>query len=275
MPAFLKPYLSLLSARFRTLLQYRIAAWAGFGTQAFWGLIRVMIFMAFFQSSENPQPMDLSQVITYIWLGQALFAMLPWSLDRDVAVQIRTGNVAYELVRPVDLYGFWFSRALAMRIAPTFLRSVPLVALSAGLIPLAGGSTWALHGPASPLASFLFAVSLSAAFLLACCFTVLNSITLMWTISSQGAANLMPVAIMVLSGIIIPLPFYPDWLQPVLKALPFRGLLDVPLRIYNGDIPLRESLQELALQTAWIMVLVAIGRFALSRGIRRVVVQGG
>jgi ABC-2 type transport system permease protein len=275
MPVFLKAYLSLLGARFRTLLQYRTAAWAGFGTQAFWGLIRVMIFMAFFQSSENPQPMDLSQVISYIWLGQALFAMLPWTLDRDVAAQIRTGNVAYELVRPVDLYGFWFSRALAMRVAPMLLRSVPLVALSAGLIPLVGGNAWALHAPASALAGTLFAVSLAAALLLACCFTVLLSITLMWTISAEGVANLMPVAIMVLSGIIIPLPFYPDWFQPVLKVLPFRGLLDVPLRIYNGSIPVRGFLEELGIQGAWIVALVAAGRFALSRGIKRIVVQGG
>ena len=234
-----------------------------------------MIFMAFFQSSENPQPMDLSQVISHIWLEQALFAMLPWSLDRDVAAQIRTGNVAYELVRPVDLYGFWFSRALAMRVAPMLLRSVPLVALSAGLIPLVGGNAWALHAPASALAGTLFAVSLAAALLLACCFTVLLSITLMWTISAEGVANLMPVAIMVLSGIIIPLPFYPDWFQPVLKVLPFRGLLDVPLRIYNGSIPVRGFLEELGIQGAWIVALVAAGRFALSRGIKRIVVQGG
>lgn len=41
------PYLAILSARFRTLLQYRAAAAAGFGTQLFWGLIRMMIFEAF------------------------------------------------------------------------------------------------------------------------------------------------------------------------------------------------------------------------------------
>lgn len=272
---FLKAYLSLVGARFRTLLQYRTAAWAGFGTQAFWGLIRVMIFMAFFQSTENPQPMDLSQVISYIWLGQALFAMLPWNLDRDVAAQIRSGNVAYELARPVDLYGFWFSRALAMRIAPTLLRSIPLVVLSAGIVPLIGGNVWALHAPASALAGTLFVVSLGAALLLACCFTVLASVTFMWTISSEGIGNLLPIAMWALSGIIIPLPFYPEWFQPVLRILPFRGLLDVPVRIYTGSIQVREFLQELGLQCAWIAALVVIGRFALSRGIRRVVVQGG
>lgn len=51
-------YWATLSARFRTLLQYRAAALAGMGTQLFWGLVRVMIFEAFFRSTIAEQPMS-------------------------------------------------------------------------------------------------------------------------------------------------------------------------------------------------------------------------
>ena len=267
--------MALVGARFRTLLQYRAAAWAGFATQAFWGLIRVMIFTAFYESTGDPQPMDLDQVIDYIWMSQALFAMLPWSLDRDVANQIRTGNVAYEMVRPVDLYGFWLARAVAMRTAPTLLRSVPLLVLAAGILRLAGAGSWALGAPASLVHGFLFAVCLCAAAALASCFTVLVSTSLLWTISGEGVANLMPAAVWVLSWIVIPLPFYPDWFQPVLRILPFRGLLDLPMQVYVGSIAPSAVFWELALQLAWIVVLALLGRWLLARGLRRVVVQGG
>jgi len=50
----MQPYLAILSARFRTLLQYRVAGLAGIGTQLFWGLIRVMIFDAFYRSTVAP-----------------------------------------------------------------------------------------------------------------------------------------------------------------------------------------------------------------------------
>src|SRR5439155_16836295 len=96
-------YAAILSARFRTLLQYRAAAAAGFGTQLFWGFIRVMIFTAFYRSSTAPQPMSLPQVVTYVWLGEATLIMLLAGVDRDVQAMIRTGTVAYELVRPLDL----------------------------------------------------------------------------------------------------------------------------------------------------------------------------
>jgi hypothetical protein len=66
------------------LLQYRAAAVAGFGTQVFWGLMRIMIFEAFYRSSSADQPMTFPQVVTYVWLGQAMLAMFPWNVDADI-----------------------------------------------------------------------------------------------------------------------------------------------------------------------------------------------
>ncbi len=77
-------YRAVLSARFRMLLQYRAAALAGMSTQLFWGLIRVMIFEAFYRSSTAIQPMTFPEVVNYVWLGQAMFAMLPWSIDTEI-----------------------------------------------------------------------------------------------------------------------------------------------------------------------------------------------
>ena len=62
----MKAYAAVVSARFRMLLQYRVAALAGLGTQVFWGLIRMMFFTAFYRSTTAPQPMSLTDVITYI-----------------------------------------------------------------------------------------------------------------------------------------------------------------------------------------------------------------
>ena len=74
---------------------------------------------------------------------------------------------------------------------------------------------------------------------------------------------------------ILPLPLYPEWMQPLLNALPFRGLVDVPTRIYLGHIPATEALGAIALSGVWALALIALGRWILSRGCRRTVVQGG
>ena len=90
----MRPYLAVLSARIRMLLQYRAAALAGMSTQLFWGLIRVMTFEAFYRTATQAQPMTYAEVVNYVWLGQALFALLPWTPDNDVRTMVRTGTVA-------------------------------------------------------------------------------------------------------------------------------------------------------------------------------------
>ena len=94
---------------------------------------------------------ELPEVRTYIWLGQALLAMLPWNVDRDVRDMIRSGTVAYELLRPLDLYNLWYCRALAWRVAPTLLRAVPLVAVAS--------RSWAWPLPPSPASAAAWALS--------------------------------------------------------------------------------------------------------------------
>ena len=48
-----RPYVAMLGARFRMLLQYRAAAFAGFATQLFWGAIELMIFAAFYAAHRS------------------------------------------------------------------------------------------------------------------------------------------------------------------------------------------------------------------------------
>jgi len=87
----MRGYLTLFGARFRALLQYRAAAVAGLGTQFFWGLIRIMIFEAFYRSTATQQPMTLGEVVSYVWLSQAMFHLIPFRMDRETVAKIRDG----------------------------------------------------------------------------------------------------------------------------------------------------------------------------------------
>ncbi|MEZ5559547.1 MAG: ABC-2 family transporter protein [Pseudomonadales bacterium] len=270
-----RAYRAIVASRFQLLLQYRAAAFAGFATQLFWGAIKVMVFIAFFESTTLAQPMTLSQVLVYIWLGQALLALLPWNVDPDVAGQIRTGNVAYEMLRPLDLYAFWFARTLAFRAAPTLLRMVPMLVTAAVLLPLVGLGEWALPAPAGVAAGLLFLLSGCVTLLLSTAITMVLHVWLLWTLSGEGLNRMMPGIVPVFAGLVVPLPLYPDWLQPLLYWQPFRGLADVPFRIYSGHIAPAQAGYEIVLQLAWTLVIVAYGYWLLRRAGARLVVQGG
>ena len=270
----MKPYIAILTARFRTMLQYRAAAVAGLWTQVFFGLVLIMIYEAFYASSDLPQPMTFAEVASYVWLGQALLALLPWNVDTEVRAMVRSGAVAYELCRPLDLYNLWFMRAVAWRTAPTILRAVPMTALAMFVLPGIGLEEWRLQIP-SLTTGMAFAVAIVCTLLLSCALTTLMNITLLWTVSADGATVMLTVLVTLFSGMVIPLPLFPDWAQPVLMALPFAGLVDLPYRIYSRNIPTSELPHVLAHQIFWTATLVFIGRWLLVRGMRRIVVQGG
>lgn len=263
----MKPYLAILTSRFLELLQYRAAAVAGVGTQVFFGIVRVMIYEGFFRASTAPQPLSADQVVTYIWLGQALLLLSMLSADRDVAAMIRTGSVAYEMTKPLDTYTLWFVRAASGRAAPLTMRAIPIFLLA--------GLFLGLQGPSSFAALALFIPAVGAAVLLAASMIVLMTISLLWTISGEGIYRLSSSLVFFFSGIVIPLPFFPEWLQPAIALMPFRGLLDTPFRIYLGVLSGSDAALAIFHQLFWIAVMVLLGRLVLSRAIGRLVVQGG
>ena len=270
----LRSYLAVFRARFSLLLQYRAAALAGFGTQCWWGAIKVMVFTAFFRSATSA-PMSLQQAIDYVWLGQAFLTMLPWSGDPDVARMMRSGDVAYERLRPVDAYGYWYARSAARRTATPLLRAVPMV-ITAGLaLPLLGMGQWGLSAPAGAQAAALFALSMVFVVLLASAIASLMDVLTVATLSDKGVNSLAGPLVIILSGSLVPLPLFPEWLQPILRNQPLAGLIDTPFRIYTGHLGDTDALAALARQAVWVVILVVVGRVLMKRFMARLQVQGG
>jgi len=263
-----KAYTAVLGARFRMLLQYRVAALAGLGTQVFFGIVRLMIIGAFYAIPRTKAPpMSWPETINYIWLGQATLWILPVWNDSEVAGMIRTGSVVYELAKPVDLYALWFARSIAGRTAPMVLRAIPMLILAAlffGLTP-----------PATFAAGCAWIASTASAVLLSSAISTLLLISIMWTVSGRGVQDIVSPLVWTLSGLLIPLPLFPEWMQRVVVFLPFRGLMDAPFRIYTGNIPISDCAATIGGQLAWTVALIVLGKWALSRGVRRLEIQGG
>jgi ABC-2 type transport system permease protein len=272
----MKAYWSLFVARFALLLQYRTAALAGVVTQLFWGFVKVMVLQAFFTHTTSTQPITLQQSIGYIWLGQAfLMAIVPWGGDRDIQELIRTGAVGYDLLRPTDLYNFWFTRALALRIAPLILRAIPLLCITIFLFPLLGLDEWSLSFPRTFASFVAFLLSFIGAILLSSALTMLLTVSMMWTISGEGINSILPTLVTIFSGMIVPLPLFPEWSKPFLNALPFSGLIDKPFRLFTGNLQPNALSNVLLHQTFWIVIIIILGRVLVKHGIKKLVIQGG
>ncbi|ANE47693.1 ABC transporter permease [Paenibacillus swuensis] len=266
-----RAYFSVFKLSLLNGMQYRVAALAGVSTQFFWGFMIIMIFEAFYNSSVQGQPIELSQMITYVWLQQAFlsFIML-WFRDQELFGLITTGNIAYELCRPAEIYGLWYAKLLAQRLASAILRSLPIL-IVASVLP----DPYRLNWPADIPTVLLFIISLSLGLLLVVSISMLIYISVFITLSPTGSLLLFGVLGEFLAGMIIPVPLMPGWLQDIVKIFPFHYTADFPFRVYTGHIPQDEAVKGLGFQFVWLIGLVITGKFTMSRSLRHVVVQGG
>jgi ABC-2 type transport system permease protein len=257
-------------------MQYRAAAWAGVATQFFWGSIQLIVFYAFYESaglngSGAEAPMSFSQLADFVWLRQAFLALVMlWSMDNELLEMIASGNVAYELTRPLSLYSFWFSRVLAFRIARTALRCFPIF-IVAFLLP----GAWGFHLPRDTQALALFIPALALAALLTTALSLVVCLLTFVTLSPHGARLLFGAVSEFLMGAYIPIPFMPPALQRITAFLPFRYTADFPFRVYSGSIAGSEAMFGLVMQAFWLLALAGLGIWGFRASMKRLVIQGG
>ena len=129
--------------------------------------------------------------------------------------------------------------------------------------------------PPNFFAGMLFLISIVLGFLVLISFSMLIYISAFYTLSPMGIRMLATSVIEFFAGAVIPLPFFPEALQPVMYALPFASMQNTPFMIYVGHISGSEIVKSMVLQVIWLAVLVIAGRLLMKHALKKVVVQGG
>ena len=268
----MKKYISYFKLKVKNGLQYRAAALAGVSTQIFFGFMYVSIYLAFYNSgSIGKLLMPLNELVSYTWLAQALFALIfLWKKDKELIQSIKNGDIAYEFLRPQDLYFMWLARFLGDRISATILRFLPVL-LVAIILPM----PYTLKLSTNIILTLISIIAIVFAGILASTLSLLFHIICLFTIDDRGIVNMFMVTSDVLSGLTIPIPFFPKYLQNISNILPFRYVTDFPLRLYVGNIQINSGLIGILVQIIWIIILILIGKLLLNKASKRIVVQGG
>ena len=263
----MRAYLSAFKMRTKMELQYRGAVLGGIVCQIFFGLILIAVYRALYAG--KPQTMPLSQIISYVWLQQAFFRML-FASDPDLLDKIRTGGIAYDLCRPLNIYGFYYARIMAQKMMGSLMRAIPML-IFAFLLP----EGWGLELPDSAEGLACGFITLVMGLL---CVSSLENITMgftMRTLDSRGMQALLNMVMMTFSGNILPLTLFPDNWQKVIRLLPYAQLLDAPIRLYTGAVTISEAPGTLLIQVCWTAVLTAAGIWFWHRNQKLIVIQGG
>lgn len=267
----MRQYLSFFRITFRAGLQYRTAALAGCTTQVVWGLLEVFLFRAFYLSSPEKMPMDMQALSSYIWIQQATLAL--WNIymwDQNQFEAVKTGSVAYELVRPTDLYAMWAASNAAKRLSRVSLRFIPVLIVGI-MLP----APYGLRVTIGFGAFCCFVVSMGMLLWLCVGIGMLCYSMTFYMTDYRGIISFLPAVCEIFSGDLIPLPFFPPTLRRFAELSPFGSLQNVPLRIFGGDIAGQAILNAMLLQLFWCLCITGIGYYLMYSGMRRAVIAGG
>jgi ABC-2 type transport system permease protein len=150
------------------------------------------------------------------------------------------------------------------------------MALAAGVVlPLMGLGAWAWRPPSGMAAALLSVPAFALMTALAATVLMLANIVVAASLNERGVNAVLTPLVIIFSGSMLPLNFFPDALRSFLHVQPLAGLVDIPFRIYFADLRGSAALQGLALQAGWTLVLVGVGRLAMERMMRRLEMQGG
>ena len=264
-------YISLVKMRFINGLQYRAAALAGIATQFGFGFMFISQYLAFYRANPSAFPMEISQVVSYIWIQQAFLALfMTWFFEGDIFSAITSGQVSYDLARPMDLYGKWFCQCAASRLSRAILRCFPII-----LVALFLPHPYTLRLPPDVMQFLLFILSAILAMSVVVAFGMLIYISTFYTMSPMGARIIAAAFADFMAGSIVPLPFFPDGFRNIAQILPFAAMQNMPLRIYSGNISGIDTIYGLLFQLCWLMILSACGKLWMNKTLKKVIVQGG
>jgi ABC-2 type transport system permease protein len=201
---------------------------------------------------------DLTRYFTAtLIVRQMTGSWIVWMLNWE----IRSGQLSPQLLRPVPLLwndAIWTLSAIPLRVIV--------------LTPLIGALVWwrpeLVAFPGWP-ALGLFLVSVLCAWTIHYVFQCIIGMLSFWLDQTDGLFGVWFTLYSLLSGYVAPIEMFPVSLQHVIRYLPFRSMMATPVSILGGFVTPADALPDVAIQIAWVVVMLWIARFVWARGLAR------
>lgn len=225
-----------------------------------------VVWTAVYAGRGSVSGISLGVLVPYLTLTNLQLWLLSPFLTTFLQQRVKDGLVALDLTRPVGFLGQLLAQQFGITagIAPFVVAALPLT-LVIGELRL----------PASVAAAVLYAASLILAYLIVVLLGLLLGLVAFWTFEVTSFLTMYVFLSKFFAGALVPLWFFPGWLQAVANFLPFQAQAFIPVSIYLGQLGGAALVRALAIQVFWAFALYLLARLVWSRARRRIVVQGG
>lgn len=260
-------YFEMIRIRFLMMLAYRTNYYSGIIIYSINIGAYYFLWSAIYSGKEDIQGISVIQMTTYVavaWMARAFYYN---NIDREIAMEIKEGKVAIELIRPYNYLGMKVMAGLGEGLFRLIFFSLPGMFIVSLIFPIqfsADLSTW-----------FYFALATLFSFII---FTQINLITGILTFflfNNTGLMRAKRVVIDLFSGLLLPISFFPAWAQEVMAFLPFQAISYIPSMIFTEGFVDSEIYYGLFTQFIWVLILIVPIQILWALARKQLVVQGG
>jgi ABC-2 type transport system permease protein len=260
-------YRALLLTTMQRAIAYRGNTLLGLLSGLVWVAMLYYLWRTVYDARVQLGGFDWRQMRTYVLVGYAVNALISFSSTARMLRTIRTGEVATELLRPID----YLQAQLAIVAGAAVVEGL----LSSAITLLLGFFLLDIAPPASLLAVVLFLFSVGLGFLIKFLISFLVALLCFWTLNGVGLIWAQTAIINLFSGALIPLQLMPGWLRTIALAAPFQAIVYTPVTIYLGAVQGVALWWALGLQAAWVAALWVLARLLWAPAARALELQGG
>lgn len=260
-------YLEIIRIRFLTMLAYRVNYYSGIAVYAINIGSYYFIWNAVYGGNEQLGGMTAAQMSSYVaisWMARAFYFN---NLDREIAMEIRDGSVAIQMIRPYQYMIVKMMQGLGEGMFRLLLFSIPGMVVVALVFPI--------HFPTDPIVWLAFAIMLVFSFFINSQINILTGLFAFFVENNEGMMRMKRVAVDLFSGLIIPLSFFPGWAEGVLKVLPFQAITYIPASVFTGRVTGDAIWSAMLVQLFWLVLLMLPLILVWRKARTRLFVQGG
>lgn len=241
-------YFSVTKNTWNEILTYRISF-------VLWRLRTIfqLLTIYFLWFSLIPQGQMLfgySQVLmlTYV-VGTAVLSAIVFSTRTyEIGENINSGNLSAMLTKPMNYFGYWFSRDIGDKFINVAFSTLEIFILFFVLRP-------PLFVQTNPKYILLTVIAVMLAILLHFLIGFLLGMIGFWSPEVWAPRFIFFILVQFFSGALFPLDVFPKPIFTAFQLLPFSYLLFFPLKIYLGQLSLVEIMQGTAVTVIWIFIL--------------------
>ncbi len=216
----------------------------------------IMLSFIWLEAAKTNPSINRAEIISYFLFSTIFYSFISFH-TRYIEQDIRLGSLTKYLLKPINPFWNYIVYSLSLALVETLIKLV-----------IVGSFIYFIWGGISISPSNILWATIFAPFSYFLSFCILASVSALtfWIDESFAIRWAWTIIMRLLSGLLVPLIFFPENIQKIMYYLPFQHMAFTPIRILQNKMSVNEIHQSLMILIAWSIVIYIFHKILWRKG---------